>query len=169
MSRANSLEKSDFYLHRNNNFDSMRIIAAYAVIFAHSIPLSYGPQKLDILWGASEGQATFGYIAIQVFFIISGYLITGSYINTVSREIQKSVDYNDAQLKGMRRFLRARFLRLAPALLLVLFLIAFGLGPSITSVPLSTYFLSHLPYFTAMGLSDHLPGVFFAKSLFLWC
>jgi peptidoglycan/LPS O-acetylase OafA/YrhL len=54
--------------HRLNNFDTMRIIAALTVVLAHSIPLSEGPTSLDALWTWSHGQATFGYVAIQVFF-----------------------------------------------------------------------------------------------------
>jgi len=130
--------------NRANNFDTLRLLAALTVVLAHSIPLTYGPQALDILWPLSHHQATFGYIAIQMFFTISGYLITVSYLHT----------------QNPARFIRARILRLAPALLAVLFLLAFGLGPILTTLPLTTYFHSTLPYRAAFGLSDHLPGVF---------
>jgi peptidoglycan/LPS O-acetylase OafA/YrhL len=130
--------------HRANNFDTLRLLAALTVVLAHSIPLTYGPTSLDILWPLSRHQATFGYIAIQTFFIISGYLITASYLHS----------------KSPARFIRARILRLAPALLAVLFLLAFGLGPLLTTLPLTAYFHSTLPYRAAFGLSDHLPGVF---------
>jgi peptidoglycan/LPS O-acetylase OafA/YrhL len=130
--------------HRLNNFDTLRILAALAVVVSHSIPLAGGPTKLDAVWAFSREQATLGSIAIQVFFIISGYLITASYLNT----------------KNPRRFIRARFLRLVPALLAVLWLLAFILGPLLTTLPLHDYFRSTLPYRAAFGLSDHLPGVF---------
>jgi peptidoglycan/LPS O-acetylase OafA/YrhL len=68
--------------NRTNNFDTLRLIAALTVVVAHSIPLTYGPTSLDLLWPLSHRQATFGYIAIQIFFVISGYLITGSYLHT---------------------------------------------------------------------------------------
>jgi peptidoglycan/LPS O-acetylase OafA/YrhL len=136
--------------HRLNNFDTLRILAALAVVLAHSIPLTYGPATLDLLWPASRHQATFGYLAIQVFFIISGYLITGSYLNSARP---------DSDLAA-RRFVRARFLRLVPALIVTLFVLAFILGPVLTTLPLTSYFHSSLPYRAAFGLSDHLPGVF---------
>ncbi len=130
--------------HRDNNFDTLRILAALAVIFAHSVPLTYGPGALDFVWGISRGRATLGSIAVQIFFIISGYLITASYLHS----------------KTAARFIRARFLRLVPALLVVLALLAFVLGPLLTIVPLREYFHSTVPYRAALGLSDHLPGVF---------
>lgn len=133
--------------HRANNFDSLRILAAVAVICAHSIPLTYGPQVLDALWSFSDGRATLGFIAIQIFFVISGYLITGSYRHR----------------PDPRRFIRARILRLLPALLAVLWLLAFVAGPLLTTLPLAEYFRSSLPYRAAFGLSDHLPGVFLDK------
>ena len=130
--------------HRANNFDTLRIVAALGVVVAHSIPLTYGPTRLDTLWAFSHGRATIGSVAIQVFFIISGYLITASYINT----------------KNPRRFVRARVLRLVPALIVVLAVLAFIAGPLLTSLPLHEYFRSALPYRAVFGLSDHLPGVF---------
>ncbi len=133
--------------HRANNFDTLRILAALAVICAHSIPLTYGPQTLEALWPFSRGRATLGYIAIQIFFIISGYLITASFLLR----------------PDPRRYLRARVLRLAPALLAVLWLLAFVAGPLLTTLPLAQYFRSPLPYRAAFGLSDHLPGVFTHK------
>jgi peptidoglycan/LPS O-acetylase OafA/YrhL len=130
--------------HRQNNFDTLRLLAALAVVLAHSVPLTYGPQSLDLLWSFSRGRATLGSVAIQVFFIISGYLITASYVHT----------------RDPSRFIRARALRLVPALVVVLALLAFVLGPLLTTLPLHVYFRSSLPYRATLGLSDHLPGVF---------
>jgi peptidoglycan/LPS O-acetylase OafA/YrhL len=130
--------------HRANNFDTLRLLAAIGVIFAHSVPLTYGPAQLDLFWRFSHEQTTLGFISVQIFFIISGYLITGSYLHT----------------GNARRFCRARFLRLVPALIAVLAVLAFVLGPFLTTLPLHSYFRSTLPYRAVLGLSDHLPGVF---------
>ena len=146
--------------HRLNNFDAMRIIAALTVVLAHSIPLSEGPKSLDALWAWSRGQATFGYVAIQVFFIVSGYLITGSYLNSALADQGRPAKQGFIDPRGARRFIRARLLRLAPALLVVLWVLAFIVGPILTSVSLATYFSSPLTYRLAMGMSDHLPGMF---------
>ncbi len=138
--------------HRGNNFDTMRLLAALGVIVAHSMPLTYGPDIYgphcpDALFNFSHQRITIGGVSVAVFFIISGYLITASYLRT-----------GDA-----RRFMRARVLRLMPALLVVLSLLAFGLGPLLTTLPLAAYFHSWLPYRAAIGMSDHLPGVFTAN------
>jgi peptidoglycan/LPS O-acetylase OafA/YrhL len=128
--------------HRANNFDTMRLAAALTVLFAHSIPLTYGPGTLDILWPLSHHQTTFGQLAVQVFFVISGYLITASYLH----------------LPAPRRFLRARLLRLVPALLVLFVVLAGVLGPLVTALPLAAYARA-LPGMK-FGISDHLPGVF---------
>jgi peptidoglycan/LPS O-acetylase OafA/YrhL len=130
--------------HRSNNFDSLRFLAAVGVVISHSVPLTYGPHWPLTPSAFFDIVGALGGIAVQIFFIISGYLITASYLNT----------------KNPRRFIRARFLRLVPALLAVLWLLAFGLGPFLTTLPLRDYFHSLLPYRAAFGLSDHLPGVF---------
>jgi peptidoglycan/LPS O-acetylase OafA/YrhL len=130
--------------HRSNNFDSLRFLAAAGVVVSHSIPLTYGPHPPDARSTLFHIVTALGGVAVQIFFIISGYLITASYLNTNSP----------------RRFIRARFLRLVPALLAVLWLLAFGLGPLLTTLPLDEYYRSWLPYRAAFGMSDHLPGVF---------
>ncbi len=129
---------------RTPNFDSIRLLAALAVVISHSQPLTYGPSGTGLLWNVSHHQTTLNYTALQAFFIISGYLITGSYIAH----------------PDPRYFIRARALRILPALIVVLWVLAFIIGPLITSVPLTSYFSSSLPYRAAFGLSDHLPGVF---------
>jgi hypothetical protein len=40
-------------------------------VLDHSIALREGPKSLDALWGWSHGQATFGYVALQVFSLLA--------------------------------------------------------------------------------------------------
>ncbi len=89
-----------------------------------------------------------GEIAVDVFFVISGYLITGSYLR--SRDV---VDY-----------LRKRALRLFPALWCAVLFATVFLGPLVTKLPLSEYFTNSQTrtYLGNLYLNTSylLPGVF---------
>jgi peptidoglycan/LPS O-acetylase OafA/YrhL len=133
-----------------NNFDSLRILAALAVVASHSFPLSYGSNQQEPIHRLSGGQTNAGTIAVSVFFIISGYLITQSFERS----------------RGVRTFLISRALRLLPGLAMVLIVLAFVIGPIVSAVSVHEYFCSWQPYrFVAINLSlfdtaYNLPGVF---------
>jgi peptidoglycan/LPS O-acetylase OafA/YrhL len=135
-----------------NNFDTLRILAALAVVVSHSFPLS-GSDDLEPLMSLSQRQASAGIIAVYVFFIISGYLITQSFDRS----------------RNAKTFLIARALRLLPALAVVLVILAFAIGPIVSILPASEYFTSIQPYsFLGINLSlwqfsDGLPGVFLSN------
>ena len=137
-------------MRERNNIDTLRILAALTVMLSHSFPLSYGNEDREPLFRISGKQTTFGAIAVAVFFIISGYLITQSF--------QRS--------PNPLRFLIARGLRLLPALAVVLVILAFIVGPAISALPLSAYFRSSGPYeyiiinFSLVSWLNELPGVF---------
>ena len=105
------------------------------------------PQPLRVMSG---GQTDLGTVAVLIFFVISGYLITQSY----DRSPQPW------------RFLKARVLRIFPGLLLAIFLTAAVLGPTVTSVPIAAYFndratASYVPINLSLArMQDSLPGVF---------
>jgi len=98
----------------------------------------------------SQQQVTLGRIAVAVFFIVSGYLITGSYIRS----------------RNPIQFLWARTLRLLPALAVTLIILAIIVGPLVTTLPISVYFSSpDISKFIVINLSltgfvSGLPGVF---------
>ena len=137
---------------RDNNFNLIRFVAAFAVLVSHSFALFYGPVGMEPL------QARLGYtlgeIAVDVFFASSGFLVTGSLL----------------RLQHPIRFLRARALRIYPALLVLVCLTVFLLGPAFTSEPIDAYF-SSLPTFQFLlrnslvlaGIEHDLPGVFEAN------
>src|SRR6267154_2060369 len=138
---------------RNNNFDALRFWAALAVLWGHSFPL--GANQPDPLDALTHGQTSIGGIAVAIFFVISGYLITGSYRNS-PRPL---------------RFMKSRALRIFPGLIAVLLLTAFVVGPLITTLPLREYFLDPLTYKFAYhslpifkGNFDELPGVFLTSN-----
>jgi peptidoglycan/LPS O-acetylase OafA/YrhL len=134
---------------RANNFDALRFWAALAVLWSHAFPITLGaesPQPLTVLSG---GQTNLGNIAVAFFFVISGFLITRSF--------ERSSD--------SWSFVRARVLRIMPALVVVLIGVAFVLGPLVTRVPVSEYLTSSAPYryvlaHASFSGANELPGVF---------
>jgi peptidoglycan/LPS O-acetylase OafA/YrhL len=64
---------------RENNFDFIRLFLAVLVLFAHSYPLGTGSEVAEPFKRLTHGQVTGGDIAVDLFFIISGFLITASY------------------------------------------------------------------------------------------
>ena len=97
---------------RNNNFDFIRFIAASMVIYSHAFPLSRGNDG-ELLKDITNGQWSFGSLAVAVFFVISGFLISQSY------------DRKNQPLN----FIKARILRIFPGLIVVILLSALVLGP----------------------------------------
>lgn len=70
-----------------NNLDFLRFFFAALVIFSHSYPLLYGEQagnQIEPLWLLTRGQLTGGRLAVAFFFIISGFLITASWMRSQS-------------------------------------------------------------------------------------
>jgi len=136
---------------RATNFDALRLLAAVAVLVSHSFTIAFGTddghEPFLIL---SRNQATLGGVAVLVFFVISGYLITQSF--------DRSPD--------PRRFLRARALRIIPGLFVSLLLTVAVLGPAVTALPLARYLsapetLTYLPANLLLFLPQFdLPGVF---------
>lgn len=97
----------------DNNFHLIRLLAALAVIYGHAYPIvGAGGADLYLQW---VGNKFIGGVAVDVFFIVSGFLIAGS--------LERS---------SWRRYLWARGLRLLPALWVSLFLTVFVMGPLLT-------------------------------------
>lgn len=133
----------------DNNFNLLRLVAASAVLVSHSVPLATGDAGQEPL-RAWLGMSL-GTLAVDVFFVISGFLITGSLIGRAD----------------LRQFIAARALRIYPGLWAALLvtlctaaLLLSDLGPA--------RFLSHFDTWkhlarNALLLSDvsfRLPGVF---------
>lgn len=125
----------------SNGFDVLRLIAAAMVIWGHAYPITG-----HVSPGAfSNGVQTIG---VKIFFVISGFLITGSWIS----------DPDPA------RYARKRALRIMPGLIVICVLTVFGLGAATTSLPLADYFGARETwrYFWNVALNPQygLPGVF---------
>ncbi|MBI5924994.1 MAG: acyltransferase [Aquabacterium sp.] len=140
---------ADFVYGRDNNLHLIRILAAYAVLVSHSFVLATGD-------GANEPFArslgvTVGAIAVDVFFIASGLLVTGSLLVK----------------QDLREFAWARARRIFPALFVMLVLVVFVMGPTLTRMPLSAYFADGATYQYLLksatlvtGMGKSLPGLF---------
>jgi peptidoglycan/LPS O-acetylase OafA/YrhL len=134
---------------RDNNFHLVRLLAASAVLVSHSFPLSTGSvatEPLRALLGCTPGS-----IAVDLFFTISGLLVTMSLVRRNS----------------VADFVRARFFRIWPALAVAILLAVFALGPIFTALPLATYWSSHETWrylaknlVLLHGIAYTLPGVF---------
>jgi peptidoglycan/LPS O-acetylase OafA/YrhL len=64
---------------RNNNFNLLRFLAATAVIFSHSHALT-GHSTDEPLLRWSDGATYFGLLGVTLFFIISGFLVSKSFV-----------------------------------------------------------------------------------------
>lgn len=62
-------------MDRQNNFDFLRLLFASTVIFSHSFPLTNNPEIIAVI---TNNQIDLGGLSVEVFFIISGYLILNS-------------------------------------------------------------------------------------------
>jgi peptidoglycan/LPS O-acetylase OafA/YrhL len=140
--RSSSL--SGHLANRDNNFDVLRLAAATMVLVSHAFPLT-GRREPGLL-GSSD---TLGFVGVLIFFSISGFLITRSWL----------VDPRPLH------FAAKRFLRIVPGLFVSLVLTAYLLGPIVTSESPRTYLTSFAPLHYVIGntamLTDYiLPGVF---------
>ncbi|WP_128543329.1 acyltransferase family protein [Larkinella soli] len=70
---------SDSVNHRNN-FDLVRFLLALSVIFTHGFVIYYGKIDQEPLWRFSHQQLGVGTMALNFFFVISGFLVTKSFL-----------------------------------------------------------------------------------------
>ncbi len=140
---------SQFEDNKNNNFNLIRLIAALVVLYTHSYGLSGElPDKTD------NPIAYFNYllgnVGVDMFFLVSGYLVTRSYIKR----------------NNLIGFLWARFLRIFPALVCALLFSVFIIGASETNLSIKDYLTNKDIYsYMMVNLSLirtvlSLPGVF---------
>ena len=72
----------------HNNFNIIRLLLAWLVIFSHSFPLALGNgpagEDPDPFNRWTHLQVSFGTMAVNCFFFISGFLITASWLHSKS-------------------------------------------------------------------------------------
>lgn len=127
-------------------FDYLRLIAAILVIAHHARVLNGAPPRV---FGSG---LDLGALGVGVFFVISGYLVAGSW----------------ARAPRLSSFLAKRALRIFPGLLVALLLTAFVLGPLVTTLSVDDYLRAPEVYgyvlgnLSLYGVTYALPGVFLA-------
>ncbi len=135
--------------NRDNNFNLIRFVAASMVLFSHSFALSIGSGLAEPLRKTLD--MTFGTIAVDIFFITSGFLITGSMLTK----------------KNLVAFVWARVLRIYPALIIAMLFCVFVVGFYFTELSSYSYLsnpnilkflLKNISLFG--GVNHYLPGVF---------
>jgi len=140
---------STYTINKNNNLNLIRFIAASLVLFSHSFVLRYG--SLDMEPIRPFIGLSLGHIAVDIFFVISGFLVTGSYYSK----------------RNICDFLWARILRVYPALIVAMLFCVFIVGFYFTEYSFLHYFSSVETYkfliknsVLFFGVDYHLPGVF---------
>lgn len=133
---------------RDNNLNLIRMAAAIGVLASHSVALVVGPGN------GAPLKETLGYslgtLSVWVFFGVSGFLITQSYVQT----------------RSPTKWLLARALRIYPALIVAVVLTVLLLGPAMTSRTLGAYFTDPGTWSylwgnaTLLQFQYPLPGVF---------
>ncbi|MFE4712008.1 acyltransferase family protein [Paenibacillus sp. NPDC056722] len=149
MKKSNRKSIDDCFNSRENNFDLLRLIAAILVILSHSYPLTLGSNANEPFIRLTKGQETFGGLGVSIFFIISGFLIT----------------YSFERCNNVFEYFRNRILRIYPALIVLICLTVFVLGPILTTIDVKAYFLNtgtlrYLESFMLVNMQYGLPGVF---------
>ncbi len=140
---------SDYSNSRDNNFNLIRFIAAVFVLYSHSYPLTLGDDAIDPL-GTAIG-ISLGGLAVDVFFLSSGFLIASSFFIR----------------NNMLAFIWARLLRIYPALIVAIIFCVCVVGLYFTTDSLIDYFSDSQTYkffkrnvTLFWGVKFHLPGVF---------
>jgi len=140
-------------LRTANNITLLRHFAAFFVLISHSFDLTNNFEN-EFLRRLTGQSISFSQLGLIIFFFLSGFLVTQSLITSIN----------------LKQFIWKRFLRIYPALFVVVVLTVFLLGPLFTELPLKDYFLSSQSWSYLLGttlvrLRFVLPGVFHGEGV----
>jgi peptidoglycan/LPS O-acetylase OafA/YrhL len=97
---------------RNNNLDGLRLAFALSVIFSHAFFL-FGRVEQEPVYAFSKGNLDLGKLAVNAFFVISGFLIAMSWVRS----------------KSLWDYSKKRIARIYPGFIVALFVCAFIVAP----------------------------------------
>lgn len=131
----------------DNFFTPLRLLFASLVVIGHAYAIGLRDSTLEpeVFY-----QYTFSYMAVNMFFIASGFLVT------------KSMVYRG----DTPSFMSARILRIFPALIIHVLFVMLIIGPLATNLPLKTFFsspdwyLQPIKVLTFAKTNMTMPGVF---------
>lgn len=140
---------SDALSREKNNLDLIRLFAACLVIYGHAnafLPTDSRVYDFVARWLIFEYS---GSLAVKIFFFLSGLVVANSFFRNGS----------------VIHFFLARIFRIWPALIFVLLMMAFVIGPIVTNVPFKSYIYDNETYSYVyknilMRATYNLPGVF---------
>lgn len=132
---------------RDNNFDVLRLLAAWLVLFSHSYPIS--GQLIADPFARYVGIDTFGGVGVAIFFVLSGYLVTQSWQRSTSAF----------------SFIWKRLRRIYPALIVYVLVATALVGPWLTTLDVGVYAaheqtIEYLLTASAWDIHYVLPGLF---------
>jgi peptidoglycan/LPS O-acetylase OafA/YrhL len=96
---------------RSNSLNQIRLVLALIVALSHALAIGYD-------WEPQVGLTELGDLAVDAFFVLSGFLVTRSYLG----------------LRSARRFAWHRALRILPAFWFTLLLTAFVVAPALAAL-----------------------------------
>src|SRR4051812_9517714 len=108
---------SEAFDPRVNSFTLVRLLLATAVAYAHALSFAGGTFEPFVMLHPRHAE-NMASIAVHAFFIISGFLITGSYLHAPST----------------LRYLWHRFLRIFPGFWVSLLMTVAVIGPLIVLI-----------------------------------
>lgn len=127
---------------RNNSFDLIRHFAAVLVLFSHHFALSGLAEPTFLHWD------TFGFVAVVIFFTISGYFMPASFTSSGNFAV----------------FMAKRCRRIFPGLIVCSLVMVYFIGSIFTSIPTFKYLFSLSTLKTSIMYSSFMarpiPGVF---------
>lgn len=130
----------------SSNVNLCRFICAALVILCHAYPLTYN--STDAMLRFTNGQCSFGGLAVAILFFFSGLYVTKSM----------------TRRSGTGEYIKARCIRIFPPLIFVVFLCTFVIGPICTELSVGSYFGNISTYIYLLnGIMipvHNLPGVF---------
>jgi peptidoglycan/LPS O-acetylase OafA/YrhL len=140
--------KQEYSRGVGGSFDLIRLAAATAVLVSHSVPLTTGNNVGEWMFVISKGRTTLGELAVDVFFVTSGFLVTGSLFRS----------------SGLLDFAWRRVVRICPALIFVVLLTILVIGPTYSTISAFSYISSPTTYAYLLNgvflYHSALPGVF---------